>query len=79
MAAHRIDLYGVDMSDFEYRGDWNNQWNFVEKSTGMAYVYNRFDDDAFELDSGDRLMVTQATGTRFVWSLKENRNIEWLY
>lgn len=66
------------MSDFEYRGDWNNQWNFIEKSTGMAYTYNRFDDDSFELDTGDRLIVTQANSTRFVWSLRENRNIEWL-
>ncbi|WP_407335311.1 hypothetical protein [Dietzia kunjamensis] len=48
------------MSDFEYVGDWNNQWNFKEKSTGMAYTYGRFDDDSFELDTGDRLIVTQA-------------------
>lgn len=44
----------------------------------MAYTYNRFDDDSFELDTGDRLIVTQANSTRFVWLLRENRNIEWL-
>ncbi|WP_157076947.1 hypothetical protein [Dietzia papillomatosis] len=67
------------MSDFEYVGDWNNQWNFKEKSTGMAYTYGRFDDDSFELDTGDRLIVTQANSTRFVWSFKENRVVEHLY
>ena len=67
------------MSDFEYVGDWNNQWNFKEKSTGMAYTYGRFGDDSFELDTGDRLIVTQASSTRFVWSFKENRVVEHLY
>ena len=45
----------------------------------MAYTYNRFDDDSFELDTGDRLIVTQANSTRFVWSFKENRVVEHLY
>ncbi|WP_377453799.1 hypothetical protein [Rhodococcoides fascians] len=65
-------------NDFEYVGEQNGRAGFREKSTGVGYSLDIWNQDQLQLLDGDELVVPM-DGKGAVWSIRENRIVRWDY